>query len=404
MSLRFLILNTDYPEFLDWFYAIQPSLKYQPYEAQLRARYKSLFGVADFYSSSLRRLGHEAWDVYANNEHMQSAWALEHGLKIDRPGADNTRLRDALQLARRAAARTPVRRLKNLFLPVLRSLDKERTCIHGILAAQIKHYQPDILLNQDMHVIGAGFLGEMRPHYGLLVGQIASPLPQGEDFTEYDLMISSLPNFVAHFRSIGVNSEQNGLGFDPSILDRLGHPDRDISISFVGSLSMAHETRIKLLEYLCLHLPMKIWGAGAHRLPPSSPIRKCYKGNAWGIEMYEILRRSKLTLNSHIGVAESYANNLRLYEATGAGACLVTDEKDNLSELFEPGKEVVTYRSPEDCAEAISYYLAHDEERETIARAGRDRTLRDHTYYHRMREFISLIEAHQPPQARRAVS
>lgn len=34
----------------------------QPYENQMRVRMESLFGVADFYSSNLRTLGHEAWD------------------------------------------------------------------------------------------------------------------------------------------------------------------------------------------------------------------------------------------------------------------------------------------------------------------------------------------------------
>ena len=31
------------------------------------------------------------------------------------------------------------------------------------------------------------------------------------------------------------------------------------------------------------------------------------------------------------------------------GALLLTDRKDNLHEMFEPGREVVTYDSPEEC-------------------------------------------------------
>ena len=33
--------------------------------------------------------------------------------------------------------------------------------------------------------------------------------------------------------------------------------------------------------------------------------------------MHQILRSSRTTLNHHIDAAESYANNMRLYEATG---------------------------------------------------------------------------------------
>jgi spore maturation protein CgeB len=106
--------------------------------------------------------------------------------------------------------------------------------------------------------------------------------------------------------------------------------------------------------------------------------------------MYQILGNSKITLNHHGDIAP-YANNMRLYEATGVGTMLITDWKVNLHEMFEPGKEVVAYRTPEECAELIQYYLTHDNEREAIARAGQQRTLREHTYYHRMQEFVEIV-------------
>jgi len=92
------------------------------------------------------------------------------------------------------------------------------------------------------------------------------------------------------------------------------------------------------------------------------------------------------------GVAERYANNMRLYEATGVGTLLLTDSKQNLRELFEPGEEVVTYDGPEDLAEKIRYYLKHDEERRRIAAAGQARTLREHTYARRMKELVQILE------------
>lgn len=106
--------------------------------------------------------------------------------------------------------------------------------------------------------------------------------------------------------------------------------------------------------------------------------------------MYQVLRDSFLTLNHH-GDVPPYANNCRLFEATGVGTLLVTDWKANLHEMFEPGKEVVSYRTPQECAEMIQYYLEHDDEREAIARAGQQRTLRDHTYYKRMQEFVDIV-------------
>src|SRR5512143_598819 len=82
--MNFLILNTDYLEFLNWLYAQQPNLGQRPYEEQMNVRNESLFSTADFYSSSLRRLGHAAWDIHANNEWMQKTWAKEQGVEVER--------------------------------------------------------------------------------------------------------------------------------------------------------------------------------------------------------------------------------------------------------------------------------------------------------------------------------
>jgi len=66
--------------------------------------------------------------------------------------------------------------------------------------------------------------------------------------------------------------------------------------------------------------------------------------------------QSKMTFNSHIDCAEQFAGNMRLFEATGMGACLITDSKSNLPEMFEPDVEVVTYRSAERVVEKVRFY------------------------------------------------
>src|SRR5262249_33101207 len=82
-AMRILVLNADYPRFLDWFYARQPDLKTAPYAAQMTARNASLFGVADFYSRNFAGLGHDAAEIHVNNAWLQSAWAREHGLAVE---------------------------------------------------------------------------------------------------------------------------------------------------------------------------------------------------------------------------------------------------------------------------------------------------------------------------------
>ena len=84
---------------------------------------------------------------------------------------------------------------------------------------------------------------------------------------------------------------------------------------------------------------------------------------------------------------------MRLFEATGVGSLLLTDAKSNLSELFEPGLEVVTYASADELVERARHFLAHEPERQAIASAGQARTLREHGYDRRMIELANLLEA-----------
>jgi len=83
---------------------------------------------------------------------------------------------------------------------------------------------------------------------------------------------------------------------------------------------------------------------------------------------------------------------MHLYEATGVGAMLISDEKSNLGELFEIGTEIESYRDADELIDKVRYYLSHEDERARIARAGQARTLREHTYLHRMRELEQLLE------------
>ena len=391
--MRFLVLNTDNPEFLNWLYVQHPGLEKQPYQEQIKVRAESLFGQADFYSSNLRKLGHEAWDICANNEFMQKAWARENGVMVKEGSKFIQRRKNVLRQVAGIAGQTPLRYLRPLLHPVVRSLYSQESWFYDILAAQIKHYKPDVLLIQVMRSINHYFLKEMKMYVRLLVGQhAATQLPNSEDWGCYDLVISSFPPTVDWFRQKAIPAELNRLAFEPNVFSYLRDNQESIAVSFVGSfIPDIHSSRVTFLETVCAHVDIETWGPSVSHIRSDSPILKYYNGQAWGRDMYQILRNSKITLNHH-GDIEPYANNHRLYEATGVGTLLVTDWKENLHEMFEPGKEVVAYRGPEECIELIKYYLEHDNERRAIARAGQQRTLKEHTYYRRMQELVDTIQ------------
>ncbi|TKB95068.1 MAG: glycosyltransferase family 1 protein [Nitrospira sp.] len=378
--MRFLLLDFDYPGYLDWLYAENPGLHEKSFDEQLRVTTEACFGQVGFWTSNLQAFRHEAYEIHVNNESMQKQWAKEHGLNVSPDSRWEFRMRRGI-------------------VPWASRI-RERRWFYEILAAQIRYYKPDVLLNLWMPGIANRFLQEMKPHVRLLMGQHASmTLSDSMDLSCYDLAISSFPPTLEYFRRKGLRAELNRLGFEPNILTRLRSGTKDFDLTFVGSFGGSpNANRIPWLETLCSRFPqMKIWAPAqdVDLLPLSSPIRTRYAGMAWGWEMYETLSRSRITLNFHHDSPTPHANNRRLYEATGVGALLITDWKKDLHEMFEPGKEVVAYRTLEECIELIQYYLEHEDERNAIAQAGQKRTITEHTCYERTRELLDIVRKYQ---------
>jgi spore maturation protein CgeB len=164
---------------------------------------------------------------------------------------------------------------------------------------------------------------------------------------------------------------------------------------FVGNLGrMQHARGNDLLERAAARVPIDFWGYNVGGRPSTSPLVRNYRGEAWGLDMLNVLSNARIAVNRHIDIAENNANNMRLYEATGVGSLLLTDAKQNLSELFEVSSEVIAYRDEDELVEAVGHYLAHEDERAVVAGAGQRRTLHEHTYAVRMRELADILDSY----------
>jgi spore maturation protein CgeB len=123
----------------------------------------------------------------------------------------------------------------------------------------------------------------------------------------------------------------------------------------------------------------------------SRKMREKLRGSVFGMDMFKVLARSKICLNIHGDVVRGYAANMRIFEATGMGSLLVTENFANMKELFSEN-EVVLYDSFEQAYEKIVYLLDNEAELLTIARAGQQRTLEKHTYLQRAKLFLNKLE------------
>ena len=265
-----------------------------------------------------------------------------------------------------------------------------------------------------------------------------------EVFKAYDAVLSCIPALVDHFRDQGHRSFHLNHAFEPRLLGRLEEINQDIDFSFVGSINRGkdgHGERERLLVNLASQVPMQIFTPNLDLtrmdelktlakgslygvmqalrwtgIPPGALVKLPQIGKAalwsyrpmvavhprlkkfaqsavFGLEMYQTLRRSKVTFNHHIDISAKSASNMRLFEATGVGACLITDWKNNLKEFFVPEQEVVTYKSVDECVEKVKWLLRHPQERQMIAKAGQARTLKDHTISQRAVQLDGIIKS-----------
>ena len=73
----------------------------------------------------------------------------------------------------------------------------------------------------------------------------------------------------------------------------------------------------------------------------------------------------------------------RVFEAAGAGACLITDAWEGIEQFLAPGQEVLVARDGRDVAEYVSTLTGA--QARIIGQAARVRVLAEHTYTQRAR-------------------
>jgi hypothetical protein len=83
--------------------------------------------------------------------------------------------------------------------------------------------------------------------------------------------------------------------------------------------------------------------------------------------------------------------HLREFEAPMCGALYCTGYMDELAEMFEPEREVITYRNAHELLDKVRYYLAHPGDAERVRAAGHRRALRDHTYHRRFEQLFTRL-------------
>jgi hypothetical protein len=340
--VRIAFVDTYYPEVL-------PAEAAATYEERL-ARVLALdFGTSSFYSDAFRGMGWEAIDIVGNDDQGRALWSREH-------------------------AGGTLSNLESVF-------------------AEIECFRPDVVYVQDLSFFAPALLSRLRASGPrLVVGQHSCPWAGDERVRAYDLVFTSFPHYLERISALGVEARFLPIAFGHRMLEKVPPRERRHAVAFVGGVngSAGHWDRgTETLEHLASRVGAFTWFGyvigGEEALRRTCPsLARAWRGPAWGRPMYEVYAASKIVVNRHGEVAQGFANNMRLFEATGMGAMLVTESAPNLGDYFSPGRECVAYGSPDDLVAAVQHWLSSDAEREQVASAGQRRTLAEHTYERRL--------------------
>ena len=404
MSLKLIKITSYYKDFLSYYYEKHSEITDQSYSDQHQHLMQQRFAWSDAYAEAFSDLGYEAYEIVANARPLQKRWCEENSQNID--------------------------------------ADKE------IVIQQLKNLKPDIVWMQDSYTFNGAFvklLREQVPSVRLVIGNCCSPIsPQYYDsFKVFDFITVCAPYFKQLLESKGL-SECLVIphAFDNRILEEVDCPDQTRhDFLFTGSIILDqqfHNDRIQFLEaliqqnidinllinlnqnsskglvvrqaaYLASHLfkysgldiiNQKIEGfnkvSKLEFFPTASKVSKALsdriKSPVFGREMFHEIANSKIAFNIHGDIAANFAANMRMYEVTGMGTCLLTDWKPDIDQYFQPDEEIITYRSFDEAKEKVTWLLNNPQELENIAHQGQQRTIREHNFQARAKTIDGKIK------------
>ncbi len=197
-------------------------------------------------------------------------------------------------------------------------------------------------------------------------------------------------------------------GYDADVHRLLPLNDADIARYGHDVTVIATHTayKEKLLSELVQRLPeldLHIYGNGWRERSRSPELKSCIYGVAlYGSDYARVIRTARICLavtSGRVqGVVYGDETTTRTFEIPACGGFMLHERTPELQEFFDEGKEVACFGSAEELAEKIQYYLAHPEQREAIARAGRARCVPAYSYDNRVREILEYHRNRTTPQ------
>lgn len=195
-----------------------------------------------------------------------------------------------------------------------------------------------------------------------------------------DLTLTAAPEAVDWYRKEGGAALFFPEASDPGIFHPMPELPKIHDVSFVGSRYGIREKVVTALRNAGIQVTA--YGSGWDN------------GRIANEDVPRLFAQSRIVLGvSAIGHCPDFVGlKLRDFDAPMSGSCYLTQHNGDLNGLYDVGREIITYRSIEQCVMQAKRLLANDEEREAIATAGHRRVLTEHTWDERFATLLSILK------------
>ena len=142
-----------------------------------------------------------------------------------------------------------------------------------------------------------------------------------------------------------------------------------------------------------MHLPTDILLLGGSGWEDKKlPANVKYAGHVYTRDhnAFNCSARAVLNINRQSMASVGASPPTRIFEAAGAGACIISDRWDGIARFLEPGRELLLADSGAAVAELVAALTPA--EARAIGKAARRHVLAAHTYKHRAAEVEAVLE------------
>lgn len=176
-------------------------------------------------------------------------------------------------------------------------------------------------------------------------------------------------------------------------------PRFDATLGFLGNRLPDREKRVEefFLE-AAARLPEEsfiLGGSGWQDKPTPANVRYLGHVSTNDHNAFNCTPRAVLNISRESMAANGFSPATRVFEAAGAGACLITDAWTGLEQFLEPEKEVLVAHDGGEVAAAVAALTPA--RAKAIGDRARRRVLSEHTYEHRAAEVEAFLNGIDQP-------